>query len=229
MRRILWTVVSTGAIALIVAAGTSSAGSSDLSWTSPARLDSSTYRASRTAPGGGGIAVDGDTVHAVWQSVLSQTNSEVIYRRSDDAGKTWRPAQRLTTVEGRALAPRIAAGEGHVHIVWKDTRHDDNGELYYTRSLDRGAAWSEPARLTHDDVRSSAPAISVHGDVVLIAWEDYGMRNKRSDVELLRSTDRGATWSGRQSLAPAVNGCPDFAVDGQGVIHTSVCWWYHAR
>ena len=82
--------------------------------------------------------------------------------------------------------------------------------------------------MTNDEVRSSAAAVSVHGSAVLIGWEDYSTNNKRSDVEILRSTDRGATWSGRESVAPAVNGCPDFAVDSRGVVHASLCSWDHA-
>ena len=201
---------------------------SALEWTKAVRLDDASYRASRTAPGGGCVAAADGSVHAVWMSVLTKTNSEIFYRRSDDAGQTWSTSVRLVTAEGRGVAPGIAASGDQVHVVWKDKRHDDNGELYYVRSLDRGKTWSEPERLTNDEFRSSAPAISVHGDTVLIAWEDYSMNNKRSDVEVLRSTDRGATWSGRESVAPAVNGCPDFTVDARGVIHTSLCSWDHS-
>jgi len=199
-----------------------------LSWTDAERIDDVSRRSGRTAPGGGALAVDDGSVHAVWQSVLSRSNSEVCYRRSDDGGRTWFPGVRLTHTEGRALAPRIAVSGNHVHVVWKDKRHDDNGELYYARSLDRGRNWSDPRRMTDDDYRSSAAQVDVHGDTVLITWEDYSTNNKRSDVEFLRSTDQGDTWSARQSLAPAVNGCPVLVVDARGVVHASLCSWDHA-
>jgi len=200
-----------------------------LNWGGVTRLDNSAYRVGRTAPGGGGLVVDDGSVHAVWQSVMSKTNSEVFYRRSDDGGRTWASEVRLSNSEGRANSPRITAEGEQVHVVWKDKRFDDNGEIFYSRSLDRGKTWSDAKRMTDDEFRSSAIQVVVHGDTVLISWEDYSMNNKRSDVELLRSTDRGATWSARESLAPAVNGCPVLVVDPAGVVHASLCSWDHAK
>ncbi len=206
-----------------------SAGSPEpfITWSDPLILDGRDL-AARNAPRGHALVLHAGTLHAVWQQVHTQTNSELIYRRSHDGGRTWSPTQRLTEADGRTLAPVLAADGDHVHCVWKDTRHDADGELFWIHSADRGASWGEPQQLTFDQVRSSAPDIAVIGGDVLIAWEDYSTRNARSDVELLRSTDHGARWEGRRSVAPPVHGCPILALGTGGVVHTCLCTWDHA-
>lgn len=198
-------------------------------WGESTLLSDDGNRAARTAQRGFSIATDGDRVHAIYQSVISRENGEVYYRRSDDGGLTWGTPQRLTHHEGRAMAPNIAVKGDDVYCVWRDTRFDQDGELYFIRSTDGGDSWEGAVRLTEDDVRTAAPNMAVVGDSVTITWEDYGMANKRSDVEILRSADAGRSWKPRQSVIEAVNGCPILAVGEGDVLNLVSCSWDHSK
>jgi hypothetical protein len=211
----------------LLLAPTPPAAGADLTWSAAQVLDGP-EPAARSAPRGHALVLEAGTLHAVWQQVHTRSNSELIYRRSHDGGRSWSTPQQLTHTDGRALAPVLSADGDHVHCVWKDTRHSDDGELFWVHSADRGASWSEPVQLTFDEVRSSAPDIAAIGDDVLIAWEDYSTRNARSDVELLRSRDRGQRWEGRTAVAPPVHGCPMLAPGPGEVVHAALCTWDHA-
>jgi hypothetical protein len=82
------------------------------------------------------LAATGDDLHVVWFDGRSG-DTEIYYKRSRDAGRTWGPDVRLTHSRAEASLPSIAVDDGVVHVVWSDTR-DGNPEIYYKRSA--GAA-----------------------------------------------------------------------------------------
>jgi hypothetical protein len=93
----------------------------------------------------------------------------------------------------------IAAQRSVVHLVWSDDR-DNDWEIYYKRSSDRGASWSADTRLTHSTGTSTQCAIATTDSLVHIIWRDN--RDGSFKIYYARSTDQGLDWEPEVPLAP---------------------------
>jgi len=109
----------------------------------------------------------------------------------------WEPDQRLTFDDSTSRtsmyqhSQNIASGPGGVlHVVWIDMRDHRTGEIYYKRSSDRGATWSQDTRLTYNPGWKNSPSVSALDTDVHVVWEDdhIGLLSK---VYYKRSTDGG--------------------------------------
>ncbi len=107
------------------------------------------------------IAIDSsDNLHVVWHD-HTPGSPEIYYKRSTDAGATWRANQRLTWTSGNSRAPAIAVEfPGNLHVVWYDDT-PGNPEIFFKKSTDAGATWTTGQRLTSTSGSSEAPSISV--------------------------------------------------------------------
>jgi hypothetical protein len=153
------------------------------------------------------ISVSLPYVHVTW-SDFRGGHWAIYYRRSADGGATWEPEQRLVTAGlEETNRPQIAAIGKAVHIVWMDNR-DGNGpcytlphctETYYMRSLDGGATWGPPRRLTHNRPQqallSGRPDIAAFGNGSLFVAYDQDLLFGQDAIQhVLRSSDGGETW-----------------------------------
>jgi hypothetical protein len=108
----------------------------------------------------------------------------------------WQPDQRLTNDTASSVyltntSWSIAASGDTVHVVWRDSR-DNNNEIYYKRSTDGGIHWEVDVRLTNDTANSSTPCVAVLGTITHVAWNDF--RDGNSEIYYKRSTDGGESW-----------------------------------
>lgn len=96
-------------------------------------------------------------------------------------------------------SPSVSASGPFVHVVWQDW--GDGMELYYTRSLNKGASWEDVIRLTADTGYSDLPCVISSGSYVHVVWSEN--RNDPYSIEIYykRSTDAGATWEPDYLLA----------------------------
>ena len=110
------------------------------------------------------------------------------------------PATRLdTSPPGSAFSftPQICCDGDRVYVAWSDTR---NGltDVYFNRSLDRGATWlTQDVRLNAPPTAaiSATPKITCEGSNVYVVWSDF--RNGGSiqaDIYFNVSNDAGTTW-----------------------------------
>jgi BNR repeat-like domain len=169
------------------------------------------------------IAVDSKkNIHLIWNEFLAD-GYEVYYRKSTDGGASWLTARRLTVTEGNSQSPVIAVDSSDkLHVVW-DGSAPGNNELFYKRSLDRGATWSGNKRLTWTATVSSAPDIVVDSaDRLHLFWSEY--ISGKGEVFYKKSTDGGTTWSTNQRLTWTADDSiyPAAAVDSSNNLH--VVW-----
>ena len=99
------------------------------------------------------------------------TGWSIYYRHSRDGGATWGPDTRISTPNGPAARPSIAAVGRRLHVVWYDGRHGDT-EVYYRRSRDRGTSFGPEIRLTDSAGASLRPSVAAKRRFVHVLWHD---------------------------------------------------------
>ena len=172
-------------------------------------------------------------IFVAWQEIIFSGGShggEMLFARSDDAGRTFAPALNLSNSTGGAGKGRInrqiwhngsldlAAGpNGAVYAAWTEY----GGPLWFSRSTDGGASFSRPLRIAGTDASPArAPSLALGaGRTLYLAWtvgEDEG-----ADIHITSSLDGGATFDAPRVVAPskAYSDAPKLAVDPAGVVH----------
>jgi len=129
----------------------------------------------------------------------------IVFQRSTDGGRTWSPILPLShSPNTQNQGTTVAVGpDGTVYVAWEDFHKDT---ILFTRSLDCGATFESerpiasivpvPEPLPGNRYRlDSFPrmAVSDTTGTVFVTWADD--RSGDADVLLVRSTDRGASFS----------------------------------
>jgi hypothetical protein len=155
----------------------------------PSTVNLSSNPASATSPK---VAVSGDSVHVVWTD-STPGNPDIFYKRSTDRGGTFGAIINLSDNAGDSMESAIAVSGNNVHVVWQDNTTDPVGDIFYRRSTDGGATFTELIKNLSNNVGSSlTPSIAVLGNSVHVAWEDNTPGNP--DILYRRSTNGGSTF-----------------------------------
>ncbi len=134
------------------------------------------------------VVSEGNNIHMTWV-VTEGVTASIYYRRSADEGKEWTSARKLSNEKADCYPPAMAVNSGIVHVAWVDYGERVDGELYYSRSLDRGATWEKNRILITDANSARYPLLACKEDNVYLIWQD--VENK---VYFKASRDRGLTW-----------------------------------
>jgi hypothetical protein len=127
--------------------------------------------------------------------VLNATPNELLYKQSTDGGIDMDAI--VTTVDAHPTSyPALTVGEGeHFHAAWE---RQNNG-IFYGRSLDGGATFSEPVQIstTVPSESNTLPRIGAStGDNVFIFWNNHQPGEPGVDRVLYsRSLDGGSSFS----------------------------------
>ncbi|MCC5809249.1 MAG: exo-alpha-sialidase [Ectothiorhodospiraceae bacterium] len=179
-------------------------------------------------------AGDADTVYVLWQEILFSGGShggEILFARSDDAGRSFSEPQNLSNTDhgagkGRLTAQRwdngsldLAEGpDGTLWAVWTEYE----GRLSVSHSSDGGHAFSSPHHVAglQGEPPARAPSVAVGADGrVHLAWtvgEDMA-----ADIHYAVSEDGGESF-GTPVKVIASDGhsdAPVLAVDDENRIH----------
>ena len=148
------------------------------------------------------IAMNGDTVHVVWED-NEQGSKSIIYKRSTDNGSTWGQAVKLTDNIANQQDPDIAVYEHNVYVVWEDQRNSatTGSDIYIMRSEDDGISWKNEEQLTTNEANQWNPRIAVFDEYVHLTWlDERNMATANYDIYYRRSISSGRTWDNEQRL-----------------------------
>lgn len=172
------------------------------------------------------IAASGDSVYVVWADAREVNHWFIHFNRSLDRGATWLPSDiRLdSTLPGTVVSfdPQIAASGDSVYVTWRNDR-DGPHDIYFNRSLNRGATWLPTDIRMNTSPPGSAqsfkPQIAASGDSVYVAWMDH---RSPTGTYFNRSLDRGTTWlsSDLKLSEDGGGGIPQIAASGDAVYVT---------
>lgn len=145
--------------------------------------------------------------------------------QSVDNGKNWTaPVRAFDAIAAgweRVEQPRLSlGGDGVLHLVFvrNTVRIGQSVGLYYSRSLDGGATWSEAQIISEGEIQW-ADIVSYGDSTVHLAWQEYDGLVFANVSQV--SQDGGITW-GRQNNVTGVNEVPtpvSIASNGNGLLH----------
>jgi hypothetical protein len=195
-------------------------GDGGRTWSAPARVDAGRPKAYHLTAGDMRVAAAGDLLLAVWSADGEGPHGSgpLVMARSEDAGKTWKPA---ASPAGKGKAgrrfPALAAAGGRFVAAWID--RSSNAKLLASTSEDGGRSWTPPAALDEDICECCWNTAHASGGTVSVLFRDKDPR----DMKVASSTDGGKTWS----IAPAgpqgwkINSCPHAggALAGDAALH----------
>ncbi len=156
---------------------------------------------------------DAGKLYAVWNARFGNgpqmDNTAVFLSTSTDGGKTFSVTELSPATETFRYPALEWSGEGDgvgtLHLVYESETSEKVKwvhDVYYERSTDGGATWTEPKRLSDDPPDALTgqyhPEVAVAPDGrVEVAWWDFRNNNGNfaNDVYMSTSQDNGATWS----------------------------------
>ena len=124
--------------------------------------------------------------------------------RSTNFGQTWSSPLEIFDCEETSFSDMVAYGDTF-HFVWTGNFEQGvNWELYYSRSVDEGLAWSDPETLSTPGGRGARHAslsINETGKIGM-CWTDfrYAPPGWIGDLFYAKSLDQGESWEGETQL-----------------------------
>jgi len=202
-------------------------------WT-PVQASNGTYFADKETF----VVGENNTVYLVYDDVNIENpngNASIRVTRSNDRGDSYNEISMIGEDEFY-LGPYITLNSsGDPFVAWS-WLPDSGGNLYFSKSLDKGFTFDAP-QIINDDGNYSIlePAGGTAGKATLpvikfdkdnrlyILWADkYDQATDTFDVYLRYSDNYGANWSGRFRVNPDTAGNqwnPDMVIDKTGRLH----------
>ncbi|RKY81002.1 hypothetical protein DRQ07_04900, partial [candidate division KSB1 bacterium] len=195
----------------------------ELSWGSDILISDEDSELAISTKRGYALRINGRMVHVIWSSIISNSNSEIYYRRSDDNGSTWLSSIQLTDADGLSMVPMLAVKKQKVFAVWKDNRNTAEPEIYFKCSFNSGEDWGTDVRLTETSDASNTPAVAVYKNNVYVVYEEKTGDPATCKAYFISSQDEGAAWGNPVLLSEDIpkreDGAPSIAVGQGNIIH----------
>lgn len=146
------------------------------------------------------IAVSGSNVYIAWgDNTLG--SSEIFFKSSINGGATWSLQKNLTNDVGNSAMGDMVYSEPYLYLVWPEDTLNES-KIYFKRSKDGGATWSNTKRISSMPGWSHVPTIAANDKRVYVAWS-YGTKaNARNeDIYFITSNDAGQSWTSAKQLS----------------------------
>lgn len=133
-----------------------------------------------------------DNLSVVWSDLLS---GEIMYKASQDGGKSFGPAINLSNSTDPSLNPHIATWSNHVYVVWDD-KISGNDEVMFAASNDSGASFGQAVNLSNSFTSSTNAKVALpeSSNNVYVVWIERNRSSGFNDVFLRISKDNGLTF-----------------------------------
>lgn len=142
-------------------------------------------------------------------------DSYLFFSRSTDNGANWSTPVQIYSKNNIRTPKFTVADNGNIYVVWKrQTLGIDL--IYFIRSTNDGSSWGGLTEMERNWKFASHPDIAVNkaGDIYVVYSDS---RTIRQYINLVKSTDKGATWSAMKQISTKeMYYSLDLAVDNAG-------------
>jgi len=148
------------------------------------------------------MAVDpGGNISVVWVDVTFG-HSDISFSRSADHGATFSTPKSLSNNIGSSVNPQITVDlTGNINVAWENNG-PGNFDIFFSRSVDKGATFSTPKNLSNSLGQSRSPQIALDaGGNINVVWTDNNPPDVSPDILFVRSSDGGTTFSAAQNVS----------------------------
>ena len=107
------------------------------------------------------ITIAGANVDIIWTGFGSgvEDQDDVFFKKSSDGGATFSDTINLSKNIGNSFNPRIAVSGNNVFVIWQDdTGNTGNTSLFFQKSSDGGATFSDTINLSNDTGFATRPS-----------------------------------------------------------------------
>ncbi len=135
-----------------------------------------------------------------WFVVWATADEKIVIAWSDDFGDTWTTPMQINDLNNvYAEEPDMIIGpDGTLYVVWADIRNGDDLDVFFVKSEDNGATWTNPSIKVNDDIVAGnqyEPHIFLDsGGVLHTAFNRNMPGSTMVDLYYTYSTDGGASW-----------------------------------
>jgi hypothetical protein len=179
------------------------------------------------------------TIYISWIQA-TVLGGDIFIATSSDKGHTFSAPMRVT--DSAKVIPDFQRGgefaidtKNNIHMVWVEKRVDDQQDVWYSRSTDKGATWTAPVAVSDDptyeqDYMSIACDSSDRIYVSFLDERDLELGSASvKQLYLTRSVDGGITWSKNKRISNYANGIggtcdcckQDIAVSPEGHVYVA--------
>ena len=142
---------------------------------------------------------------------VAGSTSAMLIVRSTDGGATWGPPITLISDGSAAFNDKgsiTADGTDarYVYAVWDRLAANNTGPTWFARTVNGGASW-EPARTIYDPGVGNQTIgnilLALPGGTLMVVFTEFDTvaNGTTATLEVIRSVDRGLTWSAPSMLA----------------------------
>lgn len=176
----------------------------------------------------------GGEVYLAWRAVFAGSIRDIVVARSDDGGRSFRPAVPVHDDGWRIDAcphagPSLAVdAEGRLHVAWF-TGADGGAGVFHAVSTDGGRSFRAPAGLARADlIAPSQVKLHAADGAVWLAWEDRTGPERRLRVGRVtgRAAPRPLDIALGSGAAPAIAAADDAVVvawlEGEETVRSAV-------
>lgn len=160
----------------------------------------------------------GNRVH-----VVGHVGGNLVHRSSRDDGATWSAPTVIAAASGNypmQYGGLFAIGDTVYLLTAAGDMGSTSQHLDFRKSVNNGATWSSPVRVTGSGQQLRRANIAANGATVHVFGGQSGAGGYGTSVFYFRSTDGGATWGAGVSLFDGADASARLAVDGT-TVHVS--------
>lgn len=143
-------------------------------------------------------------------------SSSIMFSKTSDRGETWSPAKRINEINGDCIdsdntvegAVPAVGPNGEIYVAWAGPeglvfdRSEDGGETWLEKDVkvaNIGGGWNYtiPGIMRSNGLPVTKCDLSggPHHGTIYISWSDQSRGDDDTDVWIVKSTDKGDTWT----------------------------------
>ena len=161
-----------------------------------------------------------DNIYISWIKANTGGSGDIYFTHSTDNGITFAAPIRITQGANvnsnfQRAAQFVLDTKNNIHMVWMENRINNQPDVWFIKSTDKGLSWSQPKNIVDSDDSSKYAqdfcSIAVDStDNLYVSFLDAreSQRKQSTNMQLYmtKSTDGGETWSKNKKVNNMVSG-----------------------